>query len=110
MIRFSPPLTPWRRNISRITSLAEHHGGRSPVSRTPQICGIRMYSGWPAMASATSRPPTPMASMPSEPAAQVCESDPTMLLPGLPKRCMCVGWDTPLPGLENHRPKRPAAD
>ena len=45
--------------------------GSSPISRTPQICGIWIYNGLPAMASATSRPPTPTVSMPSEPTAQV---------------------------------------
>ena len=51
-----------------------------------------------------------MASMPSDPAAQVCESDPTSVAPGTPKRCMCVGCETPLPGLENHSPNRRAAE
>ena len=70
---------------------------------------MRMCSGRPEIANATSSPPTPIASMPSEPAAGVCESDPTIVLPGIPKRCMCVGCDTPLPGLENHSPNRWAA-
>lgn len=46
----------------------------------------------------------PIASMPSEPAAQVWESEPNSVLPGTPKRCMCTGCETPLPGLENQRP------
>jgi len=58
------------------------------------------------MASATSSPPTPIASMPKDPAAGVWESEPTIVLPGIPKRCMCVGCETPLPGLENHNPNR----
>ena len=56
------------------------------------------------IASATSSPPTPIASMPSEPPAGVCESEPIMVLPGIPNRCMCVGCETPLPGLEYQRP------
>src|ERR1700761_1827052 len=109
MIRLTPPLSSWRRSISRITSLAEHHCGSSPSSLTPQIWGMRMCSGRPVIASATSNPPTPIASMPSDPAAGVCESEPTMVLPGIPNRCMCVGCDTPLPGLENHSPNLCAA-
>ena len=62
------------------------------------------------MAMATSSPPTPTASMPSEPAAHVWESEPASDAPGTPNRCMCTGWDTPLPGLEYHRPNRWHAD
>ena len=64
MMRPTPPSTSWRRSISRITSLAETQSGSSPVSLTPQISGILVYSGSPAMAMATSRPPAPIASMP----------------------------------------------
>ena len=71
-----------------------------PVSRTPQISGIVTYSGSPAIAIATSRPPAPIASMPSDPAAQVCESEPASDAPGRPNRCMCTGCETPLPGRE----------
>ena len=39
-MRPKPPSTPWRRSISRITSLALTQSGSSPVSRTPQISGI----------------------------------------------------------------------
>src|SRR5699024_7492125 len=63
MIRFTPPLTSWRRSISRTTSLAETQAGSLPVSSTPQISGIVTYSGCPAIAIAISRPPTPIASM-----------------------------------------------
>src|SRR5579875_3387158 len=59
---------------------------------------------------AASIPPTPIASMPSEPAAHVCESDPAIVAPGLPNRCMCTGCETPLPALENHSPNRWQAD
>ncbi len=86
--------------------MALTHGGSAPVSRTPQISGIVTYSGSPAIAIATSRPPTPMASMPSEPAAQVCESDPASDAPGRPNLCMCTGWETPLPGREYQSPNR----
>lgn len=62
------------------------------------------------MASATSRPPTPIASMPRLPAAQVCESEPARVEPGLPKCSMWVGCETPLPGPEYQSPNRRAAE
>jgi DNA-binding NtrC family response regulator len=43
-------------------------------------------SGRPAMARATSSPPAPMASMAKPAAEGVCESAPSMVLPGTPKR------------------------
>ena len=86
--------------------MALTQSGSSPTSLTPQISGIWRYSASPAMASATSTPPAPKASMPSEPAAGVWLSEPTSVLPGLPKRCMCTGWLTPLPGRLYHTPKR----
>lgn len=52
----------------------------------------------------------PIVSIPSEPAAHVCESEPSSVLPGAPKRCMCTGCETPLPGLENHSPHLRAAE
>lgn len=69
-----------------------------------------MVSGFPVIASATSRPPTPIASIPSEPQAGVCESEPIIVLPGAPKRCMCVGCETPLPGWEYQSPNRRLAE
>src|SRR5699024_5961969 len=50
MMRFTPPCTPWRRSISRITSFALVHGGNAPVKRTPQISGIWRWIGSPAIA------------------------------------------------------------
>ena len=55
------------------------------------------YSGSPAIAKATSRPPAPKASMPKAPAAGVWLSEPARLLPGMPKRSICTGWLTPFP-------------
>ena len=110
MIRLTAPLTPCRRSISSTTSLADTQAGSWPRSSTPQISGIRTYSGSPAMAMATSRPPVPMASMPSDPAAQVWLSAPIRTWPGTPNRCMCTGCETPFPGLENHRPNRRQAE
>ena len=43
---------------------------------------------------------------PRDPAAGVWLSDPTIVLPGMPKRCMWVGWETPLSGLEYQSPNR----
>ena len=78
----TPPFTSWRRSISRITSLALTQSGSSPARRTPQISGIVRCSGSPAIAMATSSPPAPIASMPSDPAAQVWLSEPSSVLPG----------------------------
>ncbi len=56
------------------------------------------------MASATSTPPAPKASIPSDPAAGVWLSEPTMVWPGFPKLCMWTGWLMPLPGREYQTP------
>lgn len=74
-----------------MASLALTQGGNVPTTRTPWIFGMRRRMGGPAMASATSAPPAPMANMPSEPAAGVWLSEPTMMSPGLPKRAMWTG-------------------
>ena len=42
------------------------------------------------MATATSMPPAPMASMPSAPPVGVWLSEPMSVLPGLPKRSKCT--------------------
>ena len=91
--------------------LEDHVLGADPVGQlpdepTPQICGIARWNGSPAIAIATSSPPAPIASMPSDPAAHVWLSEPSSVLPGMPKRCMCTGWLTPLPGLLYQSPKR----
>ena len=52
--------------------------------------GTDEISGY-AMAIATSMPPAPIASMPSEPAAGVWLSEPRRLLPGTPRRSICTG-------------------
>ncbi|CAM5538751.1 hypothetical protein SANTM175S_06848 [Streptomyces antimycoticus] len=50
------------------------------------------------MASATSRPPVPIASMPRVAAgAGMGVRTGKGFPPGAPKWCMCVGWETPLP-------------
>ena len=108
--RLTPPFTPCRRSISRMTSFADTHGRSSLVSRTPQTSGIRRWTGSPAIARATSMPPTPIASIPSDPAAGVWLSLPTMVAPGIPNRSMWTGWETPLPGLEYQMPNRRHAE
>lgn len=45
-----------------------------------------------------------MASIPHEPAEQVWLSEPNKVLPGTPKRSICKGWLTPLPGRLYQRP------
>jgi hypothetical protein len=39
-----------------------------------------------------------------------CESELIGSFPGTPNLCMCVGWETPLPGLEYHGPNRRQAE
>ena len=62
-----PPRTVSRRSNSRITSLAVTHGWSWPVSQTRVTEGIVKKYGAPPMATATSSPPAPMASMPAAP-------------------------------------------
>ena len=59
-----PPRTPWRRSSSRITSLASTPAARRPVSSTPTTRGHGRSNPCPAMATATSSPPAPVANMP----------------------------------------------
>ena len=56
------------------------------------------------MATATSMPPAPKASMPMPPPVGVWLSEPMSVLPGLPKRSSCTWWQIPLPGRENQTP------
>ena len=57
---------------------------------TPMIFGYAMRNGCPAIASATSSPPAPIAIMPMPPLVGVCESDPSSVFPGMPKRSRCT--------------------
>ena len=84
--------------------MALTQSGRAPTSRTPSTRGIFRWNGSPAIASATSRPPAPMASMPSDPAEHVWLSEPSSMAPLTPNDSMCTGWLTPLPGRLYHRP------
>src|SRR5919206_323720 len=84
---FLPPLAESRRSSSRMMSLACTHGrASSPSSRTSTTSGQAISYGWPAMATATSRPPAPIAIMPSAPLVVVCESAPMRMSPGRAKR------------------------
>ncbi len=79
-------------------SLALTQSDSEWVNFTPQTFGIVTWKGYPAMAIATSNPPAPIANMPNDPAAQVWLSEPNKVFPGFPKRSICTGWLTPLPG------------
>jgi hypothetical protein len=81
-----PPRTPWRRSGSRITSFACTQSGSDPTSSTPWISGAAVANVYPAIATATSRPPAPIARLPTAPAAEVCESAPTSTAPGRENR------------------------
>ncbi len=65
-----------------MTSLAAVQPDSLPVRCTPISRGCRTSHGSPAMASAASAPPTPMASMPSPPPLGVWESAPIISPPG----------------------------
>ena len=80
------PLVVRMESSLRMTSFAATKGRSFPVSFTPTIFGAGMVKGCPAMASATSSPPAPMAIMPMPPPVGVWLSEPIRVLPGLPKR------------------------
>ena len=77
-----PPLTVSRLSISKMTSLAVTPKLSAPFSSTPTIRGIRKKYGPPAIATATSRPPEPIASAPKPPQVGVWLSVPNKLVPG----------------------------
>ena len=56
------------------------------------------------MATATSSPPAPMASIPAAPQVGVWLSEPRSVSPGRLKRSSCTWWQMPLPGRENQTP------
>ncbi len=85
------PRSPRRRSSSRITSFAWIHGRGSSFSRkTPTIFGHGSSNGCPAMQTATSSPPAPIAIIAQEPDCVVCESAPTSVCPGFAKRSQCT--------------------
>ena len=51
---------------------------------------MAMWYAPPPMATATSMPPAPKASMPSPPPVGVWLSEPISVLPGMPKRSRCT--------------------
>ena len=56
------------------------------------------------MATATSSPPAPIASMPTPPAVGVWLSLPRSVRPGASNRSRCTWWQMPLPGFEKRTP------
>ena len=96
----TPPLTLIFRRTSRITSLALTQGESWPESSTFVIEGILIWYSPPPMATATSMPPAPKASIPMPPPVGVWLSEPIRVLPGAPKRSRCSWWQMPLPGRE----------
>ena len=70
-----------------MTSFAWIQGRASSFSRkTPTIFGHGSSKEWPAMQTATSRPPAPIAIIPQEPDWVVWLSAPISVLPGTAKR------------------------
>ena len=98
------PLVVSRFNSSRITSLAVTQGRSRPCRFTRTTCGQAKKKGPPAMATATSSPPAPIASMPTAPAVGVWLSLPRSVHPGRVRRSRCTWWQMPLPGFEKRTP------
>jgi hypothetical protein len=69
-----------------MTSLASTQSGNRPDSSTPMIRGQTRSKPWPAIATATSSPPAPVANIPTAPAIVVCESAPSSRSPGRTNR------------------------
>jgi hypothetical protein len=88
-MRPSPPLTPRLLKSSRMMSFGVTHSESVPVSSTPTTFGAGVWKGWPAMTSATSSPPAPMAMEPRAPEEVVWESAPMSVAPGLANRSTC---------------------
>src|SRR6266516_6512562 len=103
-MRLRPPLTVNLRISHRIRSLEATHGGSSPSRCTPTTIGVGTRSGSPAMASATSSPPAPIAIDPHAPEVGVCESAPSRVAPGRANRSVWTWWQIPLPARENLMP------
>ncbi len=81
-ILFTPPLTVNCFNTSSIISLAEEYLFNLPLNSTFTICGIIILYSPPAMATATSSPPAPIASIPIPPQVGVWLSEPRSVSPG----------------------------
>ncbi len=94
------PLVPYFSSTLRITSFALQPLGSLPRSRMPRTFGVGTWNAPPAIATAMSMPPAPMAIMPSPPPVGVWESEPRSVFPGAPKRSRCSWWQMPFPALE----------
>ena len=80
----TPPFTDRIPRISKLISFAVTKGFRLPVRFTLYIFGIVIWYAPPAMATATSSPPAPMASIPIPPPVGVWLSEPIKVFPGIP--------------------------
>ena len=63
-------------------SFGDVHPLSFPVKNTPMRFGYKSSQDIPAITSAASRPPTPIAIIPRPPALGVCESVPMIRPPG----------------------------
>ena len=94
------PFVPYFSRTLRITSFAETPLRSFPLRTIARTFGVGMWNAPPAIATAMSIPPAPMAICPTPPPVGVCESLPRSVVPGLPKRSRCSWWQMPLPHLE----------
>ena len=86
----TPPFTVCCLSTSRIMSFALTPARSFPCSFTWTTSGITSQKGSPAIASATLRPPAPIASIPAAPAFGVWLSDPRSVCPGLENLSRCT--------------------
>ncbi len=94
------PLVPNFSSTLRITSLAETPFLSLPLRTIARTLGVGMWNAPPAMATAMSIPPAPIAIWPMPPPVGVWESEPRSVVPGFPKRSRWSWWQMPLPALE----------
>ena len=94
------PLVPYFSSTLRITSLAETPFLSLPLRTIARTLGVGIWNAPPAMATAISMPPAPIAIWPIPPPVGVWESEPRRVVPGFPKRSRWSWWQMPLPHLE----------
>ena len=78
----APPAVPIRAMIPRITSFAEHSGGRAPFTETAMAPGRFCQIVCVARTCSISLVPIPHASAPSAPCVDVWLSPQTIVIPG----------------------------
>ena len=94
------PFVPNLFSTVRMTSFALTPLRRRFLRKIARTFGVGTWKAPPAMATAMSMPPAPIATWPMPPPVGVCESEPRSVVPGLPKRSRWSWWQMPLPHFE----------